>query len=418
MAYRARPTRSGSSPGTEELCADHARPRILHVLGSLSLGGIETWLMHMMRQERRFDVRHELLLTNDLIGPYEDEARRLGIAIHRLPLRDGRLGWFRRFHHLLHERGPFLAVHSHEDPRFAAPLLAVARLAGVPVRIAHSHSARSRGADYPPTRKMMRRLALPMVRRAATRLIGVSEDAVAEIAGSGWRTLPHAGVLDLGFDFRRFADAAGRAEALRARLGIAPGAAIIGNVARMVPTKNHDLLIRAFAIHRAAMPNARLVLVGEGHMQAELAGLAERLGLSGSVHFVGTTDDVPAYMALFDLFVLPSFSEGLGIACVEAQAAGTRLLISDAVPAEVMVVPGAGERLAIACGAAAWGAAMTRILAQPRTDARADWLPMVEGSRFGLDRCIAALNALYVPDTVSLGTAAISRDCAATWRVP
>ncbi|QAY78467.1 glycosyltransferase [Sphingosinicella sp. BN140058] len=374
------------------------RPRVLHVLGSLHWGGIETWLMHIVRHQHRFDVRHELLLTETRTGAYEGEARRLGIPIHKIPLRNGRVAWFGKFSRFLREDGPFLAVHAHDDPPFTALLLTTAKRAGVPIRIAHSHSARSRGEDYPLSRRLLRLAAIPLAKAVATRLVGISEDALAEIAGAHWRSRDRASLLFYGFDFGRFRGAAERGTALRRRLALPPNARIVGNVARFSPVKNHDLLLRAFAICRGQCPDAHLVLVGAGPLQEALESLADTLGIRSSVLFAGTSDDVPAFMAMFDLFVLPSFSEGLGIVCIEAQAAGTRLLVSDTTPAEALVVPGASETLDPGAPAPIWGAAMARLVGMPPPEAAPEaWLDELERGRFGLDRCIAELAALYLP---------------------
>ena len=59
------------------------KPRILHVLKSLPLGGIETWLMHVFRRDRNAFVQHELLLMVEEPAVYEAEARKLGLTIHR-----------------------------------------------------------------------------------------------------------------------------------------------------------------------------------------------------------------------------------------------------------------------------------------------------------------------------------------------
>ena len=78
-----------------------ARPRVLHVIGTLALGGIETWLVHMLRHKNEFSVAHEILLTVDSVGPYEEEVRSLGIPIHRLPLAGNKRRWFGQFAALL-----------------------------------------------------------------------------------------------------------------------------------------------------------------------------------------------------------------------------------------------------------------------------------------------------------------------------
>ena len=372
------------------------RPRVLHMLGALTLGGIETWLVHMLRHADQFSVRHELLLTKADVGPYEEEVRRLGIPIHRCLLSDGKLGWFGRFRLFLRDEGPFAAVHSHGAPHFAAPALEAAKRAGVPIRIAHAHSARSRseGEDYPLRLRLARRIAIPWFKKTATRRIGITELAIEEIAGSNWRRDPRASVLIYGFDFSRFRRAGERGRLLRDQLGISGEAPVVGHIGRFEPVKNHRFLLESFAECARQMPDAQLVLVGKGRLRDAIEEYARSLGLADRVHFPGTTEDAAAYMAMFDLFALPSFSEGLGIVVVEAQAAGTRALVSETTPAEASVVPGGVEVLPLAAGARAWGEAMARFLRLPAPEAE-EWLDQVEQSRFGIRRCIDELDAIY-----------------------
>lgn len=370
------------------------RPRVLHVLGSLVLGGIETWLVHMLRHAKSFSVEHELLLTKADIGPYEEDVRELGVRVYRLPLSEGKAGWFGRFRKFLWDEGPFFAVHSHATPHFAAPVLAVARRAGVPARIAHSHSARSQGEDYALRYRVARRIAMLWLDQVATRKIGITEAAIEEIAGANWRDNPLASVLIYGFDFERYRDAGDRAKLLRQNLEIEEDAPVVGHVGRFDRVKNHRFLLDAFAAAVERVPTAQLVLVGQGPLCDSIRDKARSQSLAERVHFAGTTDDVPAYMSMFELFALPSFSEGLGIVAVEAQAAGTPAILSDTTPAEASVIPGAVEFLPLSDGPQPWGEAIARRLLLPKPDA-SEWLLQVERSKFGIRRCIDELDAIY-----------------------
>jgi glycosyltransferase involved in cell wall biosynthesis len=326
------------------------KPRVLHVLASLALGGVETWLMHMLRHHDRFSVTHEVLLTRAEPGVYEEEARRLGIRIHKLPMGRNKRGWLRQFRSFLETNGPFAAVQSHVY-FFSAPLLGAAKSAGIPVRIAHCHAARSRGGDHQNLRHKLRRtVAIAWLKRVATRRIGISDAAIEEIAGSDWKRDPTNSVLLYGFDFSRYRGATERAVPLKQKLGIGAEAPVVGHVGRFDPVKNHPLLLEAFAVALKQVPQAQLVLVGDGPVRGEVAAKAKELGIAKQVHFAGTTDDVPAYMRMFDIFVLPSFSEGLGIVVVEAQAAGTRSIVSDAVAEEAAIIPGAVRFLPLSAG--------------------------------------------------------------------
>ena len=377
----------------EQRAADR-KPRVLHVLASLTLGGIETWLVHMLRHRDQFSVSHETLLTKPEPGAYEDEVRRMGVPIHRLLMGSSRRAWLKRFRGFLEDKGPFDAVHSHVY-LFSAPVLSAAKAAGVPVRIAHCHTARSQGRDHRSLRHRLRRaVAIAWLKRSATRRIGISDAATEEIAGSDWRSDPSASVLIYGFDFSRYAGASERGREFRRNLGLDEQAPVIGHVGRFEPVKNHAFLLKAFAALLDHKPDARLVLVGDGPIHEAIKARSDALGLAGKVLFAGATDDVPAYMTMFDLFALPSFSEGLGIVCVEAQAAGTLAVVSDAVPPEVSVIPGAIEYLSLDAGAKAWGEAFDRRLGEPSLDP-AQSLAELEQSRFGIKRCIEELDAIY-----------------------
>jgi glycosyltransferase involved in cell wall biosynthesis len=374
--------------------AASGRPRVLHVLAGLTIGGIETWLMHMFRHHGSFSVDHEVLLTREEPGEYEDEARRLGIRIHKLPIGANKRAWLRSFRKFLEAEGPFTVVHSHLY-LFSAPVLSEAKKAGVPVRIGHCHAARSKGSDHQNLPfKVRRGIAVRWMKRAATRRIGISEAAIEEIAGKNWRRDPASTILLYGFDFSGFSGSSDRAKALRENLGIAATAPVVGHVGRFDPVKNHAFLLEAFAAALRVVPDAQLVLVGDGPIRDEMAEKAKALGIGDNVHFPGPTDDVPAYMRMFDLFLLPSFSEGLGIVVVEAQAAGTRSIVSDAVAREASILPGAVEFLPLSMGPEAWGREIAARI-HPRQEHRDDWLERVEGSNFGISRCIEDLDEIY-----------------------
>jgi glycosyltransferase involved in cell wall biosynthesis len=233
-----------------------------------------------------------------------------------------------------------------------------------------------------------------LTRVAATRRIGITEAAIEDIAGKNWRRKNDCSILLYGFDYSSFIGAADRAQELRRTLKVEPSDRVIGHVGRFDPVKNHVFLLETFAKIAQADLAARLVMIGRGRLQPEMETLARELRIEHLVRFAGPTQDIAAYMALFDLFLFPSFSEGLGIVCVEAQAAGTRVLASDKVPRESAVVPGGVEFLPLAAGESAWAARVGELLALPSPDPE-EWRRAVEQSAFGLDRCVRDLHDIY-----------------------
>lgn len=374
-----------------------ARPRVLHVLKWLPRGGIETWLTHIFANSQGGPVRHEVVLMQTEIGPYEEKVRRAGVAIHTLPVR-GWLRWLLDLRSFLKRKGPFAAIHVHVDSIIAGPALAVAASAGVPVRILHNHAAQSEGANYQEFRHKVREaVGTSIAAVAATRRVAISEMAMKQCAGAGWRDREDCTILLYGFDYSRFHGASDRALALRTTLAIPDGVKVLGHVGRFASQKNHSFLIDAFAAHARSHPGDVLVLVGMGPLEADVRAQVERLGLVDRVRFAGGTDDIPAFMTLFDIFVFPSFSEGLGIVVLEAQAGGTPVIMPENMPHEVIVIDEAVTLLTLDAGVNAWADRIGQILARPAPDP-ADWLARIENSVFGMDRCVADLDAIYVEE--------------------
>ncbi len=373
------------------------RPRMLHVLKWLPRGGIETWLTHIFANGMDGPVKHEVLLMQDEIGAYEDKVRAAGVTIHTLPVR-GWLRWLGDLHGFLRREGPFAGVHVHVDSIVAGPVLAVAAAAGVPVRILHNHAAQSQGANYQGLKYLVReKVGTSIAALAATRRVAISEMAMEQCAGPRWRDRDDCLVLLYGFDYSKFDGAQTRGGNLRGALQIPPGAKVLGHVGRFASQKNHAFLIETFAQVVRKDPDCVLVLVGMGPLEADVRAQVARLAIEANVRFAGGTDDIPSFMALFDLFVFPSFSEGLGIVVLEAQAGGCPVLMPDNMPHEVIVIPEGVTLLSLDAGTAAWAQRIHALLAEPAPDPDA-WLARVEASAFGMKRCVTDLDAMYVEE--------------------
>jgi glycosyltransferase involved in cell wall biosynthesis len=117
-------------------------------------------------------------------------------------------------------------------------------------------------------------------------------------------------------------------KALKEAWGIREEAPVVGIVSKLWEGKGHTILIHAFEGLKQEIPEAVLVIVGEGYLQDELSDLVDRLGLKGSVLFTGFQMDVRRIIATFDVAVLPSFFEGMGRVLLEAMAMGKPVVAS------------------------------------------------------------------------------------------
>lgn len=129
----------------------------------------------------------------------------------------------------------------------------------------------------------------------------------------------------------------------RQALELPSEALIIGAIGRLVPIKGHVYLIRAFSALSDEYPNVNLAIIGGGREADNLAALIAELGLQKRVHLCGTRPDAMRYVKAFDVFVMPSLQEGLGLALLEGMCGRLPVLGSD-IPAMRPLLSGAGGR--------------------------------------------------------------------------
>ncbi len=205
---------------------------------------------------------------------------------------------------------------------------------GIPVRIAHSHMPQNMDPSLKgKCRGLLHRIQRRGLARYANVLWACSEESARWACPAmdlPFTIVPHA----IDADKYRF-DPIVRAE-VRAHYGLTD-CLVTGCVGRLQYQKNQTFLLEAFARLHQREERARLVLVGEGPNLLALEAKAVELGVENEVLFLGHRDDVPRLLQAFDLFAMPSRFEGLGMAAVEAQAAGLPCLLSSAFPKEASI---------------------------------------------------------------------------------
>ncbi|HEY7616302.1 MAG TPA: glycosyltransferase [Terriglobales bacterium] len=373
--------------------------KILHVIGKMDRAGVETWLMHMMRNLDKDQFEIHFLVHDPAAGAYDQEILALGGHIHRGPNPRRPLQYRRRFRRLVTKYGPFDVLHSHVY-WYSGFILRVGHSLGIPVRIAQSHTARNIPSWNVP-RWIYGSLMRKWILRHATHRIGISLDAGKALFGSARAQHPGFTLLHYGFDFRPFFRRP-VLEAMKQSLGIEPERKVIGQVGRFVALKNHAFTLEVFKRVLAGGIDAHLLFVGDGPLLADVRAQVESSGLAGRCTFAGAQSDVSSFLFSTDVLLVPSEWEGLGIVALEAQAAGVPVVASTGVPCEVDVIPGLIEHIPLDGGAQTWAAAVTRRLQQGK-QARGDEALALQNSSFGLPACLRTLSHIYLEEPLSMG---------------
>lgn len=370
--------------------------RILHVFGRMGLGGAETWIMNVLRHDPAWRARFRLdfLVHETRAGELDDEIRDLGGRIFVAPQPRHPVRYPAAMAAVLGRPAGYDVVHSHVG-FFSGWVLSVARALGVRGRVAHSHNDFSRERPG-PGRALYQRAMRAALHASATCGLGCSALACASLFGPGWQARGDYEVLPLGYDFDRMAgiDAALRA-ATRRSLGLRERDFVIGHIGRFQRQKNHEFIVELAAAGRARGREHRFVLVGEGALRPAIEQAVAARGLGDRFVLTGLRSDVPALLSAFDLLILPSRWEGLGIVVLEAQAAGVPCLLSDRVPDESTVIAPLITRRALEV--AAWLEAIDAIAARGAAVAppRAACLAAMRASRFSIARNLVRLAEIY-----------------------
>lgn len=159
-------------------------------------------------------------------------------------------------------------------------------------------------------------------------------------------------------------------QTVRAELGIPSGAPLIGTAGRLEPAKGYDLLLQAVDRLRAGYPDLRCVIAGSGSLEQELKTAAQALGLDGRVIFTGFRTDIPRLLLAMDIFALPSRTEGIPYALLEASAAGLPVVASRVGGVPEIICDGQAGLLVAPEQVEALAAALDRLLREPELAAQ------------------------------------------------
>jgi glycosyltransferase involved in cell wall biosynthesis len=287
--------------------------KIVHLVLGGEVAGGQLVALQLARAGR--DRGHDLALVSPTTGAFVDAARREGFRVHVVPLGGALdLRSLLRLRALLREeRADVLHTHVHFSLNVLGRL--AGRLAGARV-VAHMHIGNVFRSD-PAARRAQRALDNLTARLCAS-IIAVSEATRRELVAQGYPARRVA-VVHNGVDLPA-RPTGRRPEQVPER------APFVLHVGRLAPVKGQRELIEALA--RLDRRDAVVLLAGKdleagGAFERELAALAEDHGVEERVVFAGYRDDVPDLLAAADVFVLPSWDEGLPLTVLEAMAAAT-----------------------------------------------------------------------------------------------
>lgn len=306
--------------------------RILHIVGKMDMGGIETLLMNVFREIDREKIMFDFLVHSNENGVYDNEIIKLGGKIFRITSRNESILKNRKDLEDFFNRTSYDIVHMHVSSLSYITPLIYAKKFGVSQRIIHSHSTKLLSNNLS---KILHKIRKPYIGLYATDYVSCSENAGKWLFPKSILNSNKYKIIYNGINIRNFQFNEQNRNEIRSELKI-ENKIVFGHIGRFSKIKNHDFLIEIFFEYHKVNPQSILICIGDGDTKSEIIEKCKNMKIDDSVLFLGVRNDVNKLIYCFDVFVFPSLFEGLGIAIIEAQIAGIPCYMSSEVPSEVI----------------------------------------------------------------------------------
>lgn len=300
----------------------------------MDFAGTETLLMNLYRNIDREIIQFDFAVCSDHAGDYDEEILNMGGRIFHYPRYRGKnhLSYRNWWEHFFDVHDEYKIVHGHIGST-AAIYLNIAKKRGS-FTIAHSHSvSRDKGVkaftynvfSYP-------------TRYIADQFFGCSKQALIDRYGKKVASdSTRSAVLNNAIDAEKYIFNTEKRAEIRKQYGAAERDIVIATVGRLTAAKNPEEIVRICERLRDNGNEFVFWWFGKGELEKDIRQEVEAKSLDEYIHFMGVRDDIYNVLQGADLFLFPSIWEGLGIACIEAQASGLPTLCSDVIPEEAKV---------------------------------------------------------------------------------
>ncbi len=302
---------------------------VAQIMGKWVGGGVEAVIMNYYRHIDRTKVQFDFICDDDSTNiPYE-EIEKLGGKVILCPPYQ-KLPKYLKFLKQLFKEKKYRIVHSNINTLSVFPLYA-AKKAGVPVRIAHSHST-SNPKEW--KKHLIKSILRLFGRKYATDLFACTR--YAGVFQFGKTKEEQVRIIEDAIDVEAFRFDNDARDRLRKELGL-DQFFVVGNVGRLVPVKNQLFLLEILPQLKRLNSKTKLLIVGDGELYETINSSITKRGLEDDVIIVGHCKNINDYYSVMDVFAFPSIYEGFGMAALEAQINGLPVVVSKNVPTDIKV---------------------------------------------------------------------------------
>ncbi|MCF2947746.1 glycosyltransferase [Paraglaciecola aquimarina] len=296
--------------------------KVLHVTYDMRIGGTEMVIKNLIEGSDKTTFEMSVLCIESPLGPFSADLIADGIKFHELNRQPGfDKALIKNIRNII-KKEKIDILHCHQYTPWVYGVIAAMLTKTKVIFTEH-------GRFYPDTSSWKRKLVNPILNKFTSQVTAISQatkqalvdyenfpDNDIEVIYNGIKGLEHP--------------SKGELSELRAELGLAKQGRCIGTISRFDPIKNHLMMIRAFHQCLTTEPNLKLIIVGDGEMRPQIESEIEKLNIQDKVILTGYKTNPQQYLALMEVFLLSSFSEGTSMTLLEAMSLGKPCVVTDA----------------------------------------------------------------------------------------
>lgn len=356
--------------------------RVLHVLNGLGNGGAEAFIMNMYRNIDKDKVQFDFLVRSTDNSKYEDEIKKLGGRVF-VTASFPKEVWknYKETKKFFHEHKEYDIVHVHANSLVYLLPLKLAKKYRIKCRIMHSHNTRSAKSVY----GFLHNYNKKRIGRYVTNCF-----ACSTIAGN-WMFNGDFTIIKNAIDTNKFIFNKDVRNRIRKELRI-DDKFVVGHIGRFTYQKNHKFVLEIFNEILKINSNAVLLLLGEGELKTEIIERARLMKIEDKIIFLGTKNNIYDFLNGFDVFLFPSFFEGLPVSLVEAQASGVPCIISDVISNET-IVTNVVKRKSLKDSAKDWAKKTIEVSAK---NERKNMYSEIKNAGFDMENAVKELENFYM----------------------
>ena len=309
--------------------------RILHVIGGMNAGGMETMIMNYYRRIDRKKIQFDFLIFNRNKCFYEDEIERLGGKIYRIET--SRRKSIIKNHKEVKEffkNNKYNIVEFHQGITYYYPLK-MAKKYNVSTRIIHNHGI---DRNFLKKYKIYNELfAKIRISNLATNYFTCSPEVNQQLFSKKVIKNKRIEVIPNSIDVKKFEFSKEKREKIRKAMNIDDNTIVYGHIGTFTYPKNHEFLLRIFNEIVKKNENTLLLLIGEGKLKENIEKEAKNFKIYNKIKFLGIRKDIEELLSAMDVFIFPSLFEGIPLTLLEAQASGIPIFLSETIDKRTII---------------------------------------------------------------------------------